>query len=430
MATVALLGTLDTKGEECAYLGEELVSAGCDVVLIDGGVLGEPTIVPDVTRAEVRAAAGVGPAPSGAPADRRAALETMARGAGEILTGMFASGTLHGVIGVGGSSGSSLAALAMQGLPVGLPKVVVSTMASGDTRPYVGTSDITMMHSIVDIAGLNAILKQILGNAAAATAGMAKRFEVRGLPRSDRPLIGATMFGVTTDCVTAARRVLEGRGYEVLVFHATGTGGRAMERLVADGHITGVLDVTPTELVDDLVGGVLSAGPDRLEAAGRLGIPQVVSLGALDIGNFGPMDAVPERYRHRNLLAHNHSVTLMRTTAEESARLGKIVAEKLNGATGAVTVFVPRRGTSAIATEGGPFHDPAADDALIGELLAGLDASIEVVEMDTHINDPAFGRAMADALDRHHRAWSGGPDTTENQQPTEQKGGTGIGVPI
>jgi uncharacterized protein (UPF0261 family) len=300
---------------------------------------------------------------------------------------------------MGGSGGTSLAAHAMRALPVGVPKLIVSTVASGDTRPYVGARDIAMMYSVVDIVGINRLSARILSNAAAAIAGQVGRGGAAMPDVVERPLIGATMFGVTTTCVTAAREHLEAGGHEVLVFHATGTGGQSLEALVADGFITGVLDVTTTELADELAGGVMSAGPDRLEIAGRLGVPQVVSLGALDMVNFGPIDTVPERYRDRNLYRHNENVTLMRTTPEECAQLGHTLARKVNGSTGPAAVFVPLRGVSAIAVEGQVFHDPEADEALFGAVRDALDpAHADLIELDTHINDPDFALAMAGRL--------------------------------
>jgi len=274
--------------------------------------------------------------------------------------------------------------------------LMVSTMASGDTRPYVGEVDIAMMYSVVDISGINAISERILANAAAAIAAMAQ-VEVPEHAEA-RPLIGATMFGVTTPCVTRARERLEELGYEVLVFHATGSGGRSMEALARGGFFVGVLDSTTTELADELVGGVLSAGPERLDAAGELGLPQVVSLGALDMVNFGPLDTVPERFRSRNLYEHNPTVTLMRTTPDECLELGRTIGRKLSAARGPVALFVPLRGVSMIAVEGGPFHDPAADEALRAGLRETLSDAVEVHELDLDINDPAFAEAMADRL--------------------------------
>jgi uncharacterized protein (UPF0261 family) len=271
-------------------------------------------------------------------------------------------------------------------------------MAAGDTTDYVGATDVTLMASVTDVAGVNSISGRILANAAAAVAGMVQAPPVD--IAQDRPLIGATMFGVTTPCVTAAREALEERGYEVLVFHATGTGGRAMEALMDGGFLAGVLDATTTELCDDLVGGVLSAGPDRLEAAGRLGLPQVVSLGALDMVNFGGRDTVPERFESRNLYVHNPSVTLMRTTPEECAELGRRIARKLVAATGPTALFLPLGGVSMIDAPGQPFHDAEADAELFDALRQGLaGTTVELIEMPCNVNDPEFAAAMVDKLD-------------------------------
>jgi uncharacterized protein (UPF0261 family) len=404
MATIVLLGTLDTKGVEYEYLRTRLANEGVDVVLVDTGVLGEALANPDITRAEVAEAAGTDIGALTDAGDRGAAVEAMARGAAEIVKDLHDRGRLDAVLALGGSGGTAIAAQAMRELPVGVPKLIVSTMASGDTRPYVGAVDVTLMYSVVDIAGLNPISERILANAAAAAAGMAK--SEPPARAADKPLIGATMFGVTTPCVNEARKRLEELGYEVLVFHATGTGGQSMEALMRSGFITGSLDITTTELADELVGGVLSAGPHRLEAAGELGIPQVVSLGALDMVNFGPFETVPPAFRDRLLYKHNPTITLMRTTPEECAELGRLIAGKLNGADGPLTLFIPLRGVSLIATEGQVFHDPEADDALFGALREHLAADVEVSELDTDINDPEFARAMADRLDELYRAWA------------------------
>jgi len=325
-------------------------------------------------------------------------VSTMAKGATAVVRRLFAEGRLHGVIGLGGTGNSALATEAMRALPVGVPKLMVSTVASGDTRPYVGAVDVTMMYSVVDISGMNQISERILTNAAGAIAGMARAYEDLRPAANTKPLITASMFGVTTPCVTAAREWLERHGYEVLVFHATGAGGRSMEALIEAGFIAGSLDVTTTEWADELVGGVLSAGPHRLEAAGAKPIPQVVSLGALDMVNFGPMDTVPEKFRGRNLYVHNPTVTLMRTTPEECAQLGRIIAEKLNAAKGPTALFIPLRGVSMIAVEGKPFYDPAADEALIGAVKAHLGPNVELHELDMDINDPRFAEAMAERL--------------------------------
>ncbi|MGH2540240.1 MAG: Tm-1-like ATP-binding domain-containing protein [Actinomycetota bacterium] len=396
MTNVVAIGTLDTKGAEYAFLSDRLREHGVDVILVDAGVLGEPTTEPDITREEVARAAGAELSGLVAAGDRGAAVETMSRGAAEIVGRLHKEGRLDAIVGMGGTGGTALVTHAMQQLPVGVPKLVVSTVASGDTRPYVGAMDITMMYSVVDVAGVNQISSRIIGNAAAAIAGMATA-EVPELGEA-RPLIGASMFGVTTPCVTTARERLEDLGYEVLVFHQTGTGGQSMEELVRAGFIRGVLDVTTTELCDELVGGVLAAHPRRLEVVGSLGVPQVVSLGALDMVNFGPVDTVPEAFRSRNRYVHNPTVTLMRTTPEECAELGRRVARKLSSATGPTALFIPLRGVSMIAIEGQPFHDPAADDALFSAVRENLGPNVELHELDTDVNDPTFALAMADRL--------------------------------
>jgi uncharacterized protein (UPF0261 family) len=374
------------------------------VLLVDTGVLGVPLAEPDISREEVAEAAGDNAQELAESGDRGAAVEAMARGAAEIVKELHAQGRLDAVLGLGGSGGTAIATHAMRELPVGVPKLMVSTMASGDTRPYVGAVDVTLMYSVVDIAGLNPISERILGNAAAAAAGMAKSNGPES--EAEKPLVGATMFGVTTPCVTEARKRLEELGYEVVVFHATGTGGQSMEALMRSGFITASLDITTTELADELVGGVLSAGPDRLEAASELGIPQVVSLGALDMVNFGPFETVPAEFRDRLLYKHNPTVTLMRTTPEECAGLGRVIAEKLNRARGPLSVFVPLKGVSLIATEGQVFHDPAADEALFGALREHLDPGVDLRELDLDINDPEFAQAMAERLDALYKAWS------------------------
>ena len=331
MATVVLLGTLDTKGREYEFLRDRVREQGVDVLLLDAGILGEPLTTPDIGRDEIAAAAGAKVAALVSGNDRGAAIDAMARGAAIVVERLHAEGMLDGILGLGGSGNSTIIAQAMRALPVGVPKLLVSTVASGDTRPYVGAVDIAMMYSVVDIAGVNRISAQIMTNAAAMIAGAAKA-RVPDLG-SEKPLIGASMFGVTTPCVTFARERLEELGYEVLVFHATGAGGQSMEALARAGYLAGVLDATTTELADELVGGVLSAGPDRLEAAGERGLPQVVSLGALDMVNFGPRESVPARFGDRNLYVHNATVTLMRTTPEESLELGRQIGRKLSAAT-------------------------------------------------------------------------------------------------
>ncbi|HEY6292386.1 MAG TPA: Tm-1-like ATP-binding domain-containing protein [Terriglobia bacterium] len=394
--TVAIVGTLDTKGEEFAYLRSRIESAGLATLVIDCGVLGGPAFTPDISRGEIAGAAGQELEDLLARHDRGSSIAAMAEGAGVVVRRLFEEGRIHGLISLGGSAGTTIGTTAMRLLPAGFPKLMVSTLASGDTRPFVGTKDIAMLYPIVDIAGLNRLSRRILGNAAAAIAGMVNQEVIDD--RGSKPLIAATMFGVTTPCVTVARRILEQSGFEVLVFHATGAGGEAMEGLIADGYVAGVLDITTTELADELAGGVMSAGPHRLEAAARQGIPQVVCPGAIDMVNFGPFDSVPERYRQRRLHVHNANVTLMRTTPEECALLGRITAEKLNSARGPVVFLMPLRGVSAIDSTSLPFSWPEADQSYLDALKANLAPRIRLAEIDAHINDEAFARNAANCL--------------------------------
>jgi uncharacterized protein (UPF0261 family) len=343
-------------------------------------------------------------------------MTAMAQGSAVVVRRLLDEGRLDGLLAIGGSGGSSVAAGALQALPVGVPKLLVSTMASGDVAPYVGEVDVTLMYSVVDISGINRVSRAVLGNAAAAVTGMAQRYarERAAQPGgAERKLVAATMFGLTTPAVDEARDFLTGAGYEVLVFHATGSGGRAMEALAASGMLDGVLDLTTTELADDLVGGVLSAGPHRLEAAGAAGLPQVVSTGALDMVNFGPRASVPEEFADRTFLVHNPTVTLMRTTRGEMAELGTRIGTKLTAATGPVEVFLPLRGVSGIDVEGGPFADPDADAACFAALREAVEGSgVRVHEVDAAINDPGFGRAAAQALheliQQHDTSTAGG----------------------
>ena len=394
--TVALIGTFDTKGDEFSFLRERIESGGVRTLMIDVGVLGAPPFPADVSQEEVAAAANENLAVLRTERDRGRSVAAMAIGATAILGRLFEQGAIQGVASLGGSAGTTIATAAMRALPYGFPKLMVSTLASGDVKPYVGITDICMMPSVLDIAGLNHVSRRIISNAAGAICGMVTS-EV-AVPLGEKPAIAATMFGVTTPCVTAARRVLEERGYEVLVFHATGTGGQAMEKLIDDGVFRAVLDITTTELADELVGGVMSAGPHRLEAAGREGIPHLVCPGAIDMVNFGPIETVPAQFRVRNLYVHNPSVTLMRTTPEESAEIGRITAVKLNRASGPVTVLIPLRGVSAIDKIGGPFYSPEALNAYRHALKASLNPAIRLVELNAHINDEGFALVAADLL--------------------------------
>jgi uncharacterized protein (UPF0261 family) len=391
-----MVGTLDTKGDEYAYLRDRLHMHGVRTVLVDVGTLDPPRTEPDIDRRAVAAAGGVDLDEITRARDRGRAVSAMATAAAAVVRRLYEEGRCDGVLAAGGSGNTAIATNAMQALPVGVPKLMVSTVAAGNTRDYIGASDVTLMASVTDVAGINTISARILANAAAAMAGMVDAPPV-DLPEQ-RPLIAASMFGVTTPAVTAARESLEQRGYEVLVFHATGTGGMAMEGLIDSDFIVGVADITTTELADRLVGGVLPAGPERLEVAGRKGVPQVVSLGALDMVNFGARDTVPPEFETRNLYIHNPSVTLMRTTPEECAELGRLIAHKLADARGPVALFVPLKGVSAIDIEGGPFYDPAADEALFGALREHASDNVELHELEHNVNDPEFATQMADRL--------------------------------
>lgn len=393
---VAIIGCLDTKGDEILFIKRIIEEEGCSVHVIDTGVLGEPVFEAETTREEVAEAAGVPLAELREGADRGVAMEAMARGAPAVLRRLHDEGAIRGVIAAGGSANTTIATEAMRALPVGFPKLMVSTLASGNVAPYVDTKDITMMFSVVDIAGINRISARVLGNAARAIAAMARG--KREEKADSRPVIAATMFGVTTPCVTEAQRILEERGYEVVVFHATGTGGRAMEGLIEDGYIKGVLDITTTELADELVGGILSAGPRRLTVAGAAGIPQVVSVGAVDMVNFGTPDSVPGEFSGRKFYQHNRTVTLMRTTAEENAEIGRRIASRLEGAGERARVLLPLKGVSMIDSDGAAFHDPDADEQCFASIRSGVDASTRVDDLDLHINDPEFARACAEAL--------------------------------
>lgn len=396
---VYILATLDTKGSEAAFVRDELVQLGVVAKIVDTSCIGESTVPADVPREAVFEAAGTSLSAMQARGDRGDAVTAAANGAAKLIAELFEQGEVDGVLGLGGSAGTTIGTQAMRGLPLGAPKLMVSTLASGQTRPYVGGKDVMMLNSVVDISGVNRISREVLEQAARAMAGMVrfKRDVDVVESSSDRPLVAASMFGVTTPCVQHAQKILEDAGCEVLVFHATGNGGEAMEGLIADGLIAGVLDVTTTELADELVGGVLSAGPDRLTAAGRRGIPQVVSVGATDMVNFGPPETVPDRFKGRTFYHHNPTVTLMRTTVEENARLGEEIARKAATSTGPTALVLPLRGVSAIDREGQPFDDPAAREALFSAIRKHA-GDVELIEVDRHVNDPKFAELSAERL--------------------------------
>jgi uncharacterized protein (UPF0261 family) len=398
MSTIALLGTMDTKGVEHGYVAEVIRQRGHEVLVIDVGTLDPPQLNPGVTREEVATAGGANLAELAARRDRGEAVAAMSRGAPVVLERLFREDRIQGVISLGGGGGTAIATAAMRALPIGFPKVMVSTLASGNVAPYVGVRDIVMFPAVVDVAGLNRISRVLLARAAGAICGMV---ETQPKPGADRPVIVASQFGNTTPCIDRARQRLEASGFEVLVFHATGTGGRTMESLIEAGMITGVLDLTTTEWADELVGGILAAGPSRLEAAARQGTPAVVSTGCLDMVNFGPRESVPLKFGGRLFYQHNPQVTLMRTTVEENLELGRILAEKLNGSRGPVSVLLPLRGGSIIGAPGGPFHDSAADAALFSSLKAALRPDIPVHELDCAINAPEFADVCVDELLAH-----------------------------
>jgi uncharacterized protein (UPF0261 family) len=393
---VYLIGTLDTKGQEIAFVRDELRALRVEVAVVDASCLNAPTITADIHRETVFEAAGMTLSAVRTANDRGYAVTTAARGVAALITRLYAEGSVEGVIGLGGSAGTTIATAGMRVLPIGVPKVMASTLASGQVRPYVGDKDVLMLNTIVDVSGINRISRIVLGEAARAMAGLVTLRKPH-VAAADKPVVAATMFGVTTPCVERARRVLEDAGYEVLVFHATGTGGQAMESLIADGVIMGVLDITTTELADELVGGVLSAGPNRLTAAGRKGVPQVISVGALDMVNFGPPESIPSQFADRKFYHHNPTVTLMRTTPDENKKLGEEIARKAATATGPTVIMFPLQGVSAIDREGQPFEDRPAREALLSALRRNH-GSVELLELDRHINDPEFAEAAARKL--------------------------------
>ncbi|GAA0077464.1 Tm-1-like ATP-binding domain-containing protein [Clostridium sp. CTA-5] len=394
--TIAIAGTFDSKGVEYTYVKELIESLGLKTFTIHTGVF-EPKFKPDVSNEEVAKAAGANIHEIASKKDRALATEILSKGMEKLVPELYRQGRFDGIISFGGTGGTSLVTPGMRALPIGVPKLMVSTIASGNTEPYVGVSDIVMMPSVVDVAGLNSISTKIFTNAAFAIAGMVK-FENKKVIKK-KPLVAATMFGVTTPCVNYAREYLEERGYEVLVFHATGVGGKSMEHLIEGGFIKGVLDLTTTEWCDEIVGGVLNAGPNRLEAAGKNHIPQVVSVGALDMVNFGSIDTVPKKFEGRNFYKHNPTVTLMRTTVDENRMLGKKIAEKLNMATEKTTLLLPLKGVSMLDEIGQPFYGEEEDKMLFDTLRNEVNTDIvEIVELNLTLNDKEFGEAAAQKL--------------------------------
>jgi uncharacterized protein (UPF0261 family) len=390
MKRIYVVGTADTKGEELAYLAERVRAAGGDPFVVDVGIR-TPAIPVDVSARDVASHHPAGAEAILSATDRGTAVAAMGEAFARFIP---ARNDVAAVVGVGGGGGTSIVTAGMRVLPIGLPKLMISTLASGDVRPYVDVNDIAMMYSVTDVAGLNSISRVVLANAAYAVAGMARATVPEA---ATKPAIGLTMFGVTTPAVTQVVETLRQK-YDCLVFHATGTGGRAMEKLVDSGLLVGVIDVTTTEICDLLFDGVLSAGPDRLGAIARTKIPYVGSVGALDIVNFGAFATVPAKYRERNLYRHNPQVTLMRTTVEENRQMGEWIAERLNACEGKVRFLIPERGISAIDAPGQPFHDPEAD-AVLFETLEGKvrqTAGRLLIRLPLHINDPKFSAALVE----------------------------------
>jgi len=395
MATIAVLGTLDTKGVEHQFVADCISRHGHQALLIDVGTLSAPQVNPHLSREAVAEIANLDLSTLGD--DRGKAMEAMTLAAPQVLSKLFQQGKIHGVISLGGGGGTAIATAGMRALPLGFPKLMVSTLANGNTAQYVGSRDIVMMPSIVDVAGLNRISRPMLLRAAGAICGMVDALHSEKSAQ-DRPLIFATMFGNTTTGVNHAREILEQAGYEVVVFHATGAGGRTMEALIETGVAAGVLDFTTTEWADEVVGGVLSAGPTRLEAAAKTGTPAIVAPGCLDMVNFFAKETLPPKFRERTIYVHNPQVTLLRTNAEESKAIGEAMAQRLNRSIAPVSVILPVKGISAISCQGYAFHDPQADEALFAALRKTLRSDIPVIARQETVNDPAFAEACAREL--------------------------------
>ena len=400
MATIVVLGTFDTKGPEHAFLAARIRDLGHDPLLVDAGGFDTVHLAADVTRERVAAEAGLDLAALRRQADRGAMVTAMAAAAAKVVRRLHGEGRLAGIVSMGGSGGTAIGTAAMRALPLGVPKVMVSTLASGNVAPYLDVSDIVMMPAVSDVAGINAFTRGQFTRAAAVVCALvdASACLARSAGTDSKPLVVASMFGNTTPCVERARGLLEAAGRDVVVFHATGTGGRTMESFIESGIVSGVLDVTTTEWADEFVGGILGAGPDRLSAAARRGVPAVIAPGCLDMVNFGAPETVPDSFADRRFHRHNAQVTLMRTTPEECRGLGRILAEKVNASVGPATVLLPLRGISLISVEGQPFHDAAADDALFSAIRKWLSPGIPLVELDCAINDPAFADACVERL--------------------------------
>jgi uncharacterized protein (UPF0261 family) len=393
--TIAVIGALDTKGPEFAFVKEEIERRGHRVLVINTGVVGDPDFEPDIPASRVADAGGVSLEVLREKADRGVAIDVMARGVAEVVKELHDEDKLDAVLGMGGTAGTAVGTSAMRALPVGVPKVMVSTVASGDTSAYVGTKDVVMAPSIVDVAGINRISARIYANAVGAVVGMAETAEPEF---EEKALVAMSMFGNTTPIADRCRLTMEAQGYEVLVFHSTGIGGQTLEDVVAGGYVTGVLEITTTELADELAGGVMAAGPNRLDAAAAQGVPQVIVPGCLDMVNFGAMATVPKKYDGRRFYQWNANVTLMRTTPEENAELGRVLAEKANKSSAAVAFFIPLKGVSMLDSPGKEFWWPEADQALFDSIKRHVRDDIPVYAMENNINDDEFADAVASKL--------------------------------
>jgi len=398
--TVLLIATFDTKGEEALFLKKQLEARGVIVLTMDAGILAPPSISVDIDQRQVAAHGGISLDQIVIQGDKGKCILNMIRGAESLCRELYDQGRLDGVIGIGGAQGTDIGCAAMRSLPVGVPRIMVSTVASGRATfgPYVGTKDITLMHSVADLQGLNFLTKRILENAAGAIAGM-----VAGLAKMEMKPEGVpvalSMLGTTTPGALRCKKILENRGFEVVTFHQNGTGGIAMEDMIREGSFQGVLDLNLHEIGDRFVGGLHgSIREDRMEAAGEAGIPQVIAPGSVNYVVMGPLDALAEKWRTRKLIVHNPQLTLIRLTPEELTEVGKIVAEKVNRAKGPTRVFIPLRGFSYPDREGGPHWEPEGNQAFIESLKSHLHPGIPVTEMEAHINDPEFIDPVAEAF--------------------------------
>ncbi|RCH56058.1 UPF0261 family protein [Mucilaginibacter hurinus] len=392
---VVVVGAFDTKGAEHKFIIDIFLKNGLQVITVNTGVMGSTDLFKiDISSDKVAAAGGTSLTTLQNANDRGAAIKAMTDGVAVVVKELYATEGFDGIIGMGGTAGTAVVTAAMRALPFGLPKICVSTVASGDTSPYLGTSDTILIPSLTDISGINSLSRVFLSNAAGALTGM-----VNAMVEStadEKPIVAASMFGNTTPCIDSCREMLSNKGYEVLVFHATGAGGKTMEQLIKDGHVKGALDITTTEWADTIGGGVFDAGPQRLDGPGQAGIPHLIAPGCIDMCNFGAPDTIPAKYKDRLFYKWNPNVTLMRTTPEENADMGRIFAEKANASKGTVKFLIPLKGYSMLDSikDGEPqlFWDPAADSAFVDALKSNLKPGIEVIELDANINDPMFAQ--------------------------------------